>query len=543
MATSSPMNSSNGDGGTTMKKRSLATTAAVGLSRVTGLAREFVFAHFFGASPVLDAFIAAYRLPNLLRDLVAEGALSQAFVAVLAPLSQRDPDAADRLARKTITALGIFLAVFVFFGVWQAPRLVTFLASGFDMQMTALAATLATILIPFILPISLAALCAGMLNIRGKFFLPQSSTTLLNVTSLTLGIVLMAFMVPDYLPSLFTTAPHPQNDSERAILAMAIGTLLAGFIPLLTQGYALRQTGFHFRPIFEFRDVAMIRIVKLALPSFVGAAVVQISVIMTTTFASASPGGVSCLHYAFRLAQLPLGLFGVSVATASAPEFARLAAIDSNEALAAALRNSLRWVLFFACPAAVGLILLANPVVSLIYGHGRFSSDNVQQTTIMLQFYSLGIIGYAWSKIYQPAFLAIGDGKTPFWIALACVAANLAFNFLFMTRWHWEADSLAFATALTTTLHFILFAMLFARRVPNVWRSQLLGDVARIFLATTVMAIAVTVTSKLTTAMFDKTNIEMALLTKLAAVALPIFVAVPVYFGTARVVGCRDACK
>lgn len=537
------MGSSIADGGTKMKKRSLAATAAVGLSRVTGLAREFVFAHFFGASPVLDAFIAAYRLPNLLRDLVAEGALSQVFVAVLAPLSQKDPHAADRLARKTMTALGILLTLLVFFGIWQAPRLVTFLASGFDRQMTTLTATLAAILIPFILPVSLAALCAGLLNIRGKFFLPQSSTTLLNLASLTLGTALMAFMAPDYLRSLFTAEPHAQNGSERAILAMAIGTLLAGFIPLLAQGYALRRTGFRFRPIFEFRDVAMIRIVKLALPSFVGAAVVQISVIMTTAFASSSPGGVSCLHYAFRLAQLPLGLFGVSVAAASAPEFARLATTDSPEVLAAALRNSLRWVLFFACPAAVGLILLANPVVSLIYGHGRFSSDNVQQTTIMLQFYSLGIIGYAWSKIYQPAFLAIGDGRTPFWIALGCVAANLAFNFLFMTRWHWEANSLAFATALTTTLHFILFALMFARRIPSVWGRQLFGDVARIFLATAVMAAATIITSRMTTAMLVEANIEAALLTKLAAVTLPIFVAIPVYFGTARAVGCRDARK
>ncbi|HXG66541.1 MAG TPA: murein biosynthesis integral membrane protein MurJ, partial [Blastocatellia bacterium] len=312
----------------TKKSRSVARSAgivslAVMASRVLGLVREMVFAYFFGASKsfATDAFVIAFRIPNLLRDLFAEGALSSAFVPVFSEyLVKKDEKEAFRLSNMVVTALTLILGVIVILGIIFAPQVVGVFAPGFqdDPQKFALTVRLTRIMMPFILLVALAAQAMGILNARDRFGIPALSSSFFNIGSIIGGLLCAAFLAdPTFSRPIRAIVENPIE----GIIGMAYGVLIGGFLQYAVQWPSLRRAGFRYRPALGFTDPGVRRIFKLMGPAVIGAAAVQVNVLINSNFASAIPGDgpVAWLNYAFRLMQFPIGVFGVAIATATLP--------------------------------------------------------------------------------------------------------------------------------------------------------------------------------------------------------------------------------
>src|ERR1700731_1534886 len=303
---------------------------AVLCSRVLGLAREQIFAALFGGGRVMDAFTIAFRIPNLLRDLFAEGALSTAFVTVFTRTAALENDAAAwRLADKVATLTAVSLSAITVLGVITAPWLVAALAPGFDADKAALTVTLTRVMYPFILLVSLAALVMGMLNAKNVFGVPAMASSFFNLGSIVAGVVLGWLLDPGFGP--------------RAILGLAIGTLVGGGLQLAVQLPSLRRLGYVFHPDFQWRDRGVKAILRLMGPSVVAASTTQVNVLVNSVFASGlGDGPTSWLSAAFRLMQLPLGIFGVALGTVSLPLLARMAAAGNMTASRTELAHGMR---------------------------------------------------------------------------------------------------------------------------------------------------------------------------------------------------------
>jgi putative peptidoglycan lipid II flippase len=520
-----------------IRRNSFFTTAAILISRLTGLVREQVFAHFFGAGWVLDAYVAAYRIPNLMRDLVAEGALSQAFIAVYA--QKRTPAEALKLADKMLTFVLLTVGGIAILGTAFAPAIVAVIARGFQGESFALTVSLTRALFPFLVFAALSAVLNGVLNVKGRFFLPQSSTTVMNVAAIIVGLAAAAALAPEYVREGFRGAPlHDHGAAGRAIYGMALGAVAGAAAACTLQAIALRRMGYKPRPDAGFRDTDLASIGKLALPASLGAAAVQLNVLINTAFASALPhGSISFLNYAFRLVQFPLGLFGAGIATAAAPSLARLYAENRDKEFADGLRSSLKLSLFFALPAALGLMVLAEPIVSLIYEHGRFGPLDTVETAYALIAYAAGLCGYALAKIYQPAFLARHDAKTPMVVAFTCVLVNLSLNAVFV-GWlkspHW---ALALSTSVSSSVHFLFFAISFRKKIPGVWNGELWRHLGKTALAAGLMAaVAYFILTRM-----DASEARQNGVIKTARVFVPIVAAMVVYFAATAALGIKEA--
>ncbi|MES2572607.1 MAG: murein biosynthesis integral membrane protein MurJ, partial [Verrucomicrobiota bacterium] len=329
---------------------------AVMCSRVLGLARELILAKLFGAGFAMDAFVAAFRVPNLLRDLFAEGALSTAFVTTFSKKIKNEGDqSAWALANKVATLATIVLSLVTIVGILLAPQLIGLLAGGFTPEKRELTILLARIMFPFILMVSLAALAMGMLNAKNVFGAPAMASSFFNLGSIVGGISLGWWMDPHF--------------GERALIGLAMGTLIGGALQLLIQFPALRRAGFEFRPDFVWRDEGVRQVLRLMGPAVIAASAVQVNVMVNGRFASElmGDGPVSWLSYAFRLMQLPLGLFGVAIGTVTLPLVSRSAAAGNTEEFRSILARGMRLAFLLTIPSTVGLILLARPIISLIY--------------------------------------------------------------------------------------------------------------------------------------------------------------------------------
>jgi len=376
-----------------------------------------------------------------------------------------------------------------------------------------------------------------MLNAKNRFFLPQSASTLFNITSIGMGLLFAYWMAPDYISSIFNklrglppaaAIPNPSTLSQ-AMTGMALGTLLGGFVQWLVQLPALYKLGYRPRLRFDFKNADFLKILALTLPAIIGGAGVQINVMINTVFASyLADGSISYMNYAFRFMQFPLGLFGVAIATASAPALAKMIIQDKKDDFQKTMRSSLQMSLFFSIPSMVGLILLATPIVSLIYEHGRFHAIDTAQTAIALQAFSAGIVGYSLIKIYQPAFLAFHDTKTPMTISLFSIMTNTALNYglmVIMGFGHW---GLALSTSCVATLNFILLAIYFEKKkMPGIWNQELWSQLGKCLLASLAMGLAVWGSF----VWAQKLLVPSKILGQLFVVFLPIFVALPVYLG------------
>jgi putative peptidoglycan lipid II flippase len=380
------------------------------LSRVLGFVRDMVVARAFGAGPVTDAFFVAYRIPNILRRLLAEGALSTAMIPVFTTYAAR-PDRGEfrRMLRAVLGVAMIVLTVTTALGILGAPWILTAIAAGFmsDPAQARLAVVLTRVMFPFLLLIGLAAIATGALNTQGRFFAGAVGPALLNVGMIAAVVALAARIDPP-------------------ILALAIGVLAGGLGQLLVQLPSLAACGLLVAPSNELRHPAIGPILKLLVPAVVGLAAVQVMVFVNTLLASFLPrGSISYLYYADRVMEFPLGVFGIALASASLPVMSRQAVARDHRGLADTLGFALRLVLFVSVPATVGLIVLRTPIVRVLFERGRFGPAETAATADALAWYAIGLVGFAGARIAAQAFYALGEAGTAVKWGSVAVAVNV----------------------------------------------------------------------------------------------------------------------
>jgi putative peptidoglycan lipid II flippase len=387
-------------------------------SRVLGVAREMVLAAFFGASVEMDAFNVAFRVPNLLRDLFAEGAMTAAFIPRFTrTLTEQGREAAWRLGNLVINALLLVTGTLVVLGIVFAYPITHAIAPGFaeipgKLELTT---TLTRLMLPFLTTVAVAVAMMGMLNSLHRFFIPALSPAMFNVATIACAVVLVPVMPRVGLPP---------------IAAIAIGTLLGGIGQVALQWPVLRKEGFRYKPVLDFKDPALREVLRLMGPGTLGLAAVQINVFVNTYLATGQPRAVSWLTYAFRLMYLPIGLFGVSIATAALPEIARRANDGDAAGMRRTISGALRMMLMLNVPATIGLIALAHPIVALLLERGKFTPLDTGATAIALMFYAPGLLGYSAVKIASPSFYSLRDSRTPVTVSIVSVLVNLSVNLM-----------------------------------------------------------------------------------------------------------------
>ncbi|MEI6083345.1 MAG: murein biosynthesis integral membrane protein MurJ [Verrucomicrobiota bacterium] len=450
-------------------------------SRVLGLVREQVLASLFGASREFDAFLTAFRIPNLLRDLFAEGALSAAFVTTFTQKLETEGDkSAWRLANLVLNALLIVLSVITIAGIIAAPWLVKFIAPGFANVpgKTELTIQLTRIMFPFLLLVAIAALAMGMLNAKRVFGIPASASMMFNIGSIVGGVG---------LAWLFTDRFEPR---DRAMLCMAVGTLIGGAAQWLVQLPALRGVGYRYVAILDWNDPGFRQVVKLVAPSVLGVGAVQINLFVDSWFASQWNGGVTWLNCAFRLMQFPIGVFGVAIATATLPTASAHVARGEIDHFRKTLARSIRLAFFLCIPAAFGLALLARPIISVIYQHGRFLAGDTDQTALCLQAFAVGLAGYAAIKVIAPTFYAFGDSRTPMLVTVGSIIVNAGTDYLFAIVFNMKTAGLALSTSCVALVNFVLLLALMRRRIQRIEAGQLVKSCGKILIASLVMTAA-----------------------------------------------------
>jgi putative peptidoglycan lipid II flippase len=454
---------------------SLATLA----SRILGVARETVLAYYFGASASMqmDAYNVAFRVPNLLRDLFAEGAMTAAFVpAFTRTLSAKGRDEAWRLGNLVINALVLITGVLVVAGMVFARPITEFIAAPeFALVPGKLELTtgLTRLMLPFLTTVAIAVAAMGMLNSLQRFFIPSLSPAMFNIATIACAVALVPVMPRFGLPP---------------IVAIAIGTLLGGIGQIAVQWPVLRREGYRYRPVFGFSDPELRQVLRMMVPGTLGVAAVNINVLVNTYLATGQEqGAVSWLGYAFRLMYLPIGLFGVSIATAALPDVSRHAAAEDLAAVRQTVSGALRLMLMLNVPAMVGLMVLADPIVALLYQRGQFSPADTHATAAALMFYAPGLLGYSIVKIASPTFYSLRDSRTPVTISVASVLTNLALNVALVRVLGFRG--LALGTATAALLNAVVLLWLLRRRIGGLDGRALAVSSAKIAGASAVMAL------------------------------------------------------
>ncbi len=499
-------------GTTATKQTSVARSAgivsiAVMFSRVLGLVREQVFAYYFGAGFLYDAYQAAFTIPNVLRDLFAEGALSAAFVKVFTDYQiKKGEQEAWRLASMVLNALAVVLSVFVILGVLLTPYLVSIVAAGFSPEKAALTVTMTQIMFPFILLVALAAVAMGVLNTKGVFGVPASASTVFNIVSIIFGLGFAYWLAGGSWQGSADKSMIPSDGAQWAIIGMSIGTLIGGGAQFLMQVPSLLKVGFRFSPVLSFADEGVRRIMKLMAPAIIGTSAVQINVLVNLAVVSSIDGGRSWLSYAFRLMQFPIGVFGVAVGTASIPVLSRMASEGKLKDFRDTLSSSINLVFLMTVPSACGLIVLGEPIIRLIYERGRFHEADTAMTAYALAGYSIGLSGYAAIKVLSPAFYALDDAKTPMIIALGSIVVNAAASFLFrdwLGAYGIGHVGVALATSSVALVNFIALALMMRRRIARLNGREVLSAFLRIAAASAVMSVVCWFSFKLLHARFE----------------------------------------
>ncbi|MEA3188792.1 MAG: putative peptidoglycan lipid flippase [Chthoniobacter sp.] len=451
---------------------------AVMCSRVLGLVRELVFAALFGAGFKMDAFVAAFRAPNLLRDLFAEGALSTAFVTTFSKkIATEGEESAWSLANKVATLTVVFMSAVTIAGILFAPQLMFLLARGFENEpgKFELTVQLTRIMFPFILMVSLAALVMGMLNAKHVFGAPAMASSFFNLGSIVGGAALGWWMDPHF--------------GNRSLIGLAIGTLIGGFLQLVVQFPSLKKVRYRFRPDFGWRDEGVRKVLLLMGPAVIAASAVQVNVMVNGNFAShLGNGPVSWLNYAFRLMQLPIGIFGVAIGTVTLPVVSRSAAMGNIDELRGTLARALRLAFLLTIPCAVGLIFFAEPIISLIFQRGKFTYDSTLQTAAALKFYAIGLVAYSGIKVLAPAFYAIDKRNAPMLVSFLSIATNWFLNQFFTFHLGFGHRGLALSTGIVATINFAILFALMAKHVRGLELKALVITTLKILLASALLA-------------------------------------------------------
>lgn len=439
------------------------------LSRIFGFLRDMVVANYFGARSMADAFFVAFRIPNMFRQLTAEGALSAAFVPLFTKSLLEDKEKAFRFANNVLVTLTIFLTGLVVVAIIFTPLLLKVIAVGFtsDPAKFDLTVNLTRLLFPYLILVSLAAVFMGMLNSFHHFSSPAASPVLLN-----LAIIVCTIFLRDYF--------------SLPVYALVVGVLLGGFLQLAVQvPFAIRE-GFVFKFIFNPASEQLKKVVTLSIPATFGIAVAEINLFVDTMLASLlGEGAVSYLYYAQRLVQFPLGVFGVAMSTALLPTLSRLVGGGQRDKMVETVSESFRVTMFLIIPSMVGLFILREPIVKLIYEHGAFTSDSTRNTAFTLAFFTLGLLSFSGVKIFVSAFYAMGDTKTPVKVAALAMALNIVFNLFLM--WPLKQAGLALATSMSSTINMAVLAWLLRKRMGGLDGRRILRSFGGIILASFVM--------------------------------------------------------
>ncbi len=406
-------------------------------SRLTGLLREAVFAAIFATRGFADAYVFAFRIPNLLRDFFAEGALSSAFVPTFTEAREKEGDErAFQLAARVMGTLAAAAGIVVLLGILFAPAIVSVVAMGAPARFEPLTVRMTRIMFPFLLIVALAAVAMGILNSLRRYFLPALAPMFFNVTAVLGGIVLLLI----------------GTDLETAATVWAGLVVLGGAAQFLVQVPLLRRVGFRRRPEVDLRlrDPALRQVVRRMGPVVLSLAATNVMIVITTILASQQRGWASSLNYAFRLVHLPIGLVGVAVGTVVLAAGSRHHAAADPDSLDHVVRQGLRLNWFLALPAAAGLFVLSEPLVRLIYERGHFGAGSTTTVAAALRFYAGGIVFYAGVKGAAPAFLARGDTRTPMLCSLLGIGANLIVAFGLIGALGFRALALAVAVGAAT---------------------------------------------------------------------------------------------
>jgi putative peptidoglycan lipid II flippase len=417
------------------------------MSRIVGLVRDQVTAYYFGAGPIADAFFVAFRIPNFLRRLLAEGALTPAFIPVFAQrLKNQGISGAANLYKGTFGLLGLFLIGLTALGILTAPSIVTALAPGFrdNPDQFRLTVTLTRVLFPYILLMSLTALAMGALNSLGRFTIPALGPVALNV-SMILGAI----------------AISPRLD--KPIMGLAAGALLGGVLQLAIQLPLLKKAGPFLGLGLGLRDPDVWRMIKLMVPAALGGAAYQISVLINTQLVSFLPeGSVSWLYYADRLMQFPLGIFSIALATAVLPALARQTASGDEAGFKKTLSDTVGLQFFITIPAMVGLIVMSQPLVELLFQRGHFDPASSAATARALWAYVIGLPFLSGVSLLARAFYSLSNTKTPALVATVCLALGLVSAVILMRPL--QHVGLALASSLTSIINFVWLAGLLKKQ-------------------------------------------------------------------------------
>jgi len=434
-------------------------------SRILGFVRDMVLARLFGATPAADAFFVAYRVPNLLRELFAEGSMSAAFIPVFTEYhtlkSKRD---AWELASATFTTLLTLVTAVTVVGILAAPGIVWLLAPGFRESADQLALTtlLTQLMFPYLIFISLAALAMGILNSMRDFAAPAFSPVFFNIFT----IACMVFLSPWF---------------SEPIMAVAIGIVIGGLAQFAMQLPGLKRRGMFFGLLFHPGHPGVKRIGLLMVPSLLGLSVTQINITVSTILASYFSGGPTYLFYGMRLIQFPLGIFGVALSTAILPTLSAQAARGALDELRTTIGFGLRMIFFIILPAMAGLILLRYPIVHLVFEHGSFTRADTIATATALLCYAVGLWAFAGVRIIVSAYYSLQDTKTPAVTAGIAVMANIGLSLWLMTML--DAAGLALATALASMLNGTILVALLHRRLGSVEWGAIVRSGGRVLLA------------------------------------------------------------
>jgi putative peptidoglycan lipid II flippase len=454
------------------------------LSRVLGLARDVVLANLLGAAPNADAFFVAFKIPNFLRRLFAEGAFSQAFVPVLTETrEQGSHEAVRHLVDRVAGVLGGSLFVLTALAMVMAPWVALIFAPGFsrDVAKLALTADLIVWTFPYLFLISLTGFCGAILNTYGRFAVPAYTPVLLNLSLITAAVV--------WAPAM----PEPA-------LGLAMGVTLAGVVQLLFQLPSLRALKLTPRPVWDTKDKGVKKILMLMVPALFGVSVSQINLLFDTVLASLLPdGSVAWLYYSDRLTELPLGVFAIAIATVILPTLSALNTRAEPEEFSQTLAWAMRNVLLIAVPATVALWLLAEPILATLFQYGAFTDRDVEMAAASLRAYTVGLGGFMLIKVLAPGYYARQDMKTPVKIGIIAMVSNMVLNvlFVFPLMWYFEMGhvGLALATSVSAWINAGLLYLGLRRggiSLTGVFEAKF---VARLVVAVSLMGIAVSMMS------------------------------------------------
>ncbi len=447
-------------------------SAMTAISRISGFIRDIVYAYMFGAGSGSDAFFVAFRIPNFLRRLFAEGAFSQAFVPIFSEYqTNRSREELRDLGDQVTGTLGVILLLVSAVGILAAPILVFLFAPGFtiDSEKYELSIEMLRITFPYLMFISLTSLAGGMLNSCGRFVVPAVTSALLNITMIAAAFWLAPCM-------------------SRPVVGLAWGVLVAGVLQLCFQIPFLRQLKMMPRPCWGWSSQGVQQVLRLMLPAIFGSSVAQVNLLIDTVLASfLVSGSVSWLYYSDRLVEFPLGIFGVALSTVILPKLSRQYANSEDSGFSQTLDWALRWVLLIGLPATVGLVLLSGPMLSALFQYGEFDARDVIMSTRSMIAFSLGLVAFMLIKVLAPGFYARQDTRSPVKYGLIAMGANTALVLTLI--WPLAHASLALATSLGAYLNAILLFLDLRRRAIYQPRAGWSKFLVQISIANLVMGI------------------------------------------------------